>query len=75
MNCISINKLKPLEELQFSSYTQISLQFHWCVRLVPQSCPTLCNPMDSSLSGSSVDVILQARILVWVAIPFSRGSS
>ena len=42
--------------------------------LVAQSCPTLCNPMDWSLSGFSVHGILQARILKWVAIPFSRGS-
>ena len=39
-----------------------------------QSCPALCNPMDYSLPGSSVHGILQARILEWVAIPFSRGS-
>ena len=37
-----------------------------------QMCPTLCDPMDSSPSGSSVYGILQARILEWVAIPFSR---
>ena len=43
--------------------------------LVTQPCLTLCNPMDSTLSGSSVYGILQARILEWVAIPFSRGSS
>ena len=42
---------------------------------VAQSCPTLCDPMDCSLSGSSVYGILQARILEWVAISFSRGSS
>ena len=35
---------------------------------VTQSCPTLCNPMDCSPSGSSVHGILQARILEWVAI-------
>ena len=40
--------------------------------LVAQSCPTLCNPMDCSLPGSSVHGILQGRILGWVAIPFSR---
>ena len=39
-----------------------------------QSCPPLCNPMDCSLPVSSVLGILQARILEWVAIPFSRGS-
>ena len=38
-------------------------------------CLTLSDPMDSSPSGSSVRGILQARILEWVAIPFSRGSS
>ena len=44
--------------------------------LVAQSCPTLCNPMDYNLPGSSAHGILQARILEWVvgAIPFSRGS-
>ena len=40
-----------------------------------ESCPTLCNPTDCSPSGSSVPGILQARILEWVAIPSSRGSS
>ena len=36
-----------------------------------QLCPTLCNPMHYSLPGSSVHGILQARILEWVAVPFS----
>ena len=40
-----------------------------------QSCPTLCNPIDGSIPGSSILVILQARILEWVAISFSRVSS
>ena len=40
-----------------------------------QSCLTLCDPMDCSPPGSSVHGILQARILEWVAMPFSRGSS
>ena len=42
---------------------------------VTQLCATLCDPMDCSLPGSSVHGILQARILEWVTIPFSRGSS
>ena len=42
---------------------------------VAQLCPTRCNPMNYSPPGSSVNGILQARILEWVAIPFSRGSS
>ena len=43
--------------------------------LVTQSCLTLCDPMDCSSPGSSVHGILQARILEWVAYPFSRRSS
>ena len=42
--------------------------------LVTQSCPTLSDPMDCSLPGSSTHGILQARILQWIAIPFFRGS-
>ena len=44
-----------------------------CYVLVAWLCPTLCNSMDCSPPGSSVHV-LQARVLEWVAIPFSRGS-
>ena len=43
--------------------------------LVAHSCPTLWDPMDYSWPGSPVCGIRQARILEWVAIPFSRGSS
>ena len=51
----------------------------WCVHpvkvkvLAALSCPTLCNPMNCSPPGSSVHGILQAKILEWVAILFSRG--
>ena len=45
------------------------------VCLVAQSCPTLCDPMDCSLPGSSVHGIFWARILEWVATPFFKGSS
>ena len=52
-----------------------------CVRVVMlcyakslQSCPTLCDPIDCSLPGSSVHEILQAGILQWVAMPSSGGS-
>ena len=41
---------------------------------VLQFYPTLCNPMDCSPPGTCVHGILQARILEWVVIPFSRGS-
>ena len=40
-----------------------------------QSCPTLCDPMNCSPPGSSIHGIFQARILEWVAISYSRGSS
>ena len=43
--------------------------------LVAQLCPTLCHPMDCSSPGSSVHGILQVRILGWVVVPSSRGSS
>ena len=43
--------------------------------LVTQSCLTLCDPMDCSPPGYSVYRILQARILKWGAIPFSKRSS
>ena len=43
--------------------------------LVTQLCVTLCDSVDCSLPGSSVYRILQARILEWVTIPFSRGFS
>ena len=68
----------------FQSYLLIVFQnifnyhsywWHLCVCSFAQSCPTLCNPMLCSPLGSSVHGILQARILRWVAMPFSRGSS
>ena len=43
--------------------------------IVTQSCPALCDPMNCSLPDSTVLGILQARLLEWVTIPFSRGSS
>ena len=50
-------------------------KYMWKSEEVTQSCPTLCDPVDDSLQGSSVHGILQARILEWGAISFSRGSS
>ena len=45
-----------------------------CLAVLSQSCPTLCKPMDCSLTGSSVQGILQARILEWVAMPSSTDT-
>ena len=63
----SINLLTPLRD-------QVPSFMSMCAQSL-QSCPTLCNPMDYILPDSSVHGILQARILDWVAVPSSRGSS
>ena len=54
-------------------YVCVCVSVSVCV-LVPQSCLTLCDPMDCSLLGFSVHGRLQARILEWVAISVSRGA-
>ena len=46
-----------------------------CACIHTQLCPTLCNPMNCGPQGSSVHGIFQARILEWVVISYSRGSS
>ena len=53
----------------------IYIPWKWKESEVAQSCLTLCDPLDCSPPGSSVHGILQARILEWAAISFSRGSS
>ena len=63
----------PLVFLFLTEIRRLSLAFY--LYIVPSLCPTLCNPMDCSLPGSTIHGILQARILEWVAISFSRGSS
>ena len=55
-------------------YNIVLLTLFIIIKLL-QSCPTLCDPTDCSPPGSSVHEILQARILEWVAISSSRGSS
>ena len=56
-------------------YMIIVWSYCYVLCVVTQLCLTLCDPMDCSLPGSSVQGILQARMLEWVAIPFSRGYS
>ena len=56
-----------------SSHNSFYICCWWC--LVTKLCLTLCDSMDCNLPGSSVHGILRARILEWVAISFSRGSS
>ena len=78
-----LNTLLFMMHLEHCPGTWYMLYYwHWCCWsclkvkvLVAQSCPALCNPMGCSPPGSSVPRILQAGILEWVAIPFSRGSS
>ena len=55
------------------SWCQKGLRMRACMHA--QSYPTLWDPMDCSPPGSSVHGVSQARILEWVAMPFSRGSS
>ena len=56
-------------------FTQLTPPKPWSEVLVAQSCPGLCDTMDFSPPGSSIHRIFQARILEWVAIPSSKGSS
>ena len=58
-------------------HLNVETEFTWeslCAKLL-ESCLTLCDPVDCSLPGSSAHEILQARILEWIAISFSRESS
>ena len=61
-----------IETLKFMLYL---FEHHVLCAQVAQSWQTLCDPMDRRLPGSSVHGILQARILDWIAMPSSRGSS
>ena len=66
------------ERLRFicEAFNVILSSWQWKVHVnVAQLCLTVCDPVVYSLPGSSVHGILQVRILEWVAIPFSRGSS
>ena len=74
LSCIQLFVTPCIVACQAPLSMGFSRQENWS-KLVAQWCVTLCNPMDCSLSGSSVHGILQARILEWVAIPFSRGTS
>ena len=62
------------KNLKMYMCVRVCVRAHLCAKFL-QSCLTLCNPMDCSPAGSSVHGILQARILDWVALPSSRGSS
>ena len=73
-----LHKTNSCAMLRTYSWTTPSfpfLGFLFVALLVTKLCLTLCDPMDCSPPASSVHGILQARILEWVAMPFSRGSS
>ena len=75
---MSIHTLSDHGYFQMSKFQKLNLEKLMYIMykgLVPQSCSVFCNPMYCSLPGSSVHGILQARILEWVAMPSSRGSS
>ena len=62
-------------QIRHQFFSSRNLQYYWRAKVktkvkVSQWCPALCNPTDYTVHG-----ILQARILEWVALPFSRGSS
>ena len=59
--------------VQSDQGSTLRISFHLCE--VAQSCLILCDSMDYSLPGSFVHGIFQARVLEWIAISFSRGSS
>ena len=63
------------ENIFIKLVSQNGLVSRICKSEVTQLCLTLCNPMDCSLLGFSVHGIFQARVLKWVGISFSRGSS
>ena len=65
------NRYSPMQSFAKNTVDTQMLQLFKV--LATQLCPALCDPMDCSPPGSSVHGILQARILKWVAIPFSRG--
>ena len=76
---LSIHTLSDHGYFQMSKFQKLNLEklMYYIMHkgLVPQLCSVLCNPTYCSLTGSSVHAILQARILEWVAMPSSRGSS
>ena len=61
-----VTSLRPNPHISRQSYVIV---------LVTQLCSTICYPMDGNPPGFSVHGILQAGILEWVFLPFSRGSS
>ena len=71
-------KVSWWDSTSYAERTDVGVMVHFTLKSeseVAQSCPTLCDPIDCSLPGSSVHGIFQAVVLEWIAISFSRGSS
>ena len=69
------NKTKQTQNYETKQRSKFRIAISTCCCLVAKLCLTLCDLMDCSPPGSSVHGISQARILEWVGISFSRGSS
>ena len=67
-----VSTVKPAPAICILRRLESPVRACMCAKLL-QSWPTLCNSVDSSPPGSSVHGVLQARILEWVTMPFSRG--
>ena len=63
---------EPVSPMGTTAAASVGVCVRVCVVSVAQSCPTLCNPTDYSPPGSSIYGTAQAKVLEWVAIPFSR---
>ena len=68
-----LTKLKSMLVLRKGIHTQQDIVALKAAAKSLQSCPTLCDPIDGSPSGSPIPGILQARILEWVVISFSNA--
>ena len=82
INTLNFSKFHTVLDLNRVWWNLFSVKLHQEIQIcevkvceVAQSCPTVCDPTDCSLPGSSIHGIFQARVLEWVAISFSRGSS
>ena len=69
---LNLFQIEGRADLSFHPYLLLSYAAAAAAKLL-QSCPTLCDPMNCSLPGSSLHGILQARVLEWVAISFSNA--
>ena len=76
LNCLKIvSKLVSMNRFHIMSWCSANVFCKLKESVVTQSCPTLCDPVDYSLPGSSIHGIFQAKLLESVAISFSRESS